>query len=145
MCLDGVEKKSRAKRPLIVAVEVVAIADSQDVTVSLVEPNTIRNPSVLPSPALKPSVYDVGDRPVPGQPTSRTIPGRRAPPPRDDVVAGGLGRLRRHPEPQGCLEGYHCVIGHQVRVVEQVHSYGPPALSVVVVPVISICVLTVNE
>jgi hypothetical protein len=53
------------------------------------------------------------------------------------VVARGLGRLRRHPEPDGRLEGRHDgVAGHQVRVAEQVDGDGlrHPGLPAVLVP-----------
>jgi hypothetical protein len=41
-------------------------------------------------------------------------------------MAGGLGGLLRHPEPDGGLEGDSGVDGDEVRVIEQVGADGLP-------------------
>lgn len=50
------------------------------------------------------------------------------------AVAGGFGRLRRHPKPNGCLERNHWIGRHNFRVVDSVKSDSFARLPVVVIP-----------
>ena len=114
MRLDDIDKDRRSKWSLGIAVEVVAIADTKDITVSLVKSNAIGNSRVLTSPTLQPSVDDVGDGSIPLKPTRRPVPGRGRPSTRDDVMARRLVVLRCHPKPYGRLEGGDRIPRHQL-------------------------------
>jgi hypothetical protein len=83
--------------------------------------------------ALEAAVDDVGDDAVARQPAGGRVSRGGRPLPRHDVVARRLGRLRRHPEPDGGLERHGGVGGHQVRVGEDAGADGLAGGPVVVV------------
>jgi hypothetical protein len=131
----AVKSNSSSSEVLLgVAVEVVAVADAEHVAVALVVADAVDVGGVLPHAAVFGAVDDVGDGAVAGNPPRRRVGARRRPVAEDHVVARRLGRLRRHPEPDGRLEGDHRVRGHQVRVVHQVLAYRVPGLLVVGLP-----------
>lgn len=110
--LDGsVEEKGIAKWPLREAVQVIAVTNSEQVTVSLVKADAILHPTILASAALEAAVDDVRHSAVAGEAAGGLIGGGGSPSTGDDVVGGRLGRLRRHPEPDGSLEGDDGVSG----------------------------------
>lgn len=55
---------------MVVAIQVVAVADSKDVTVSLVETDPVCHPAVLATTAFEASVDDVGAHSVTRHPSS---------------------------------------------------------------------------
>jgi hypothetical protein len=126
-------RRPGVERPLGVAVEVVPVADAEDIAVALVEADPVGRLRVWPVAALEPAVDDVGDHAVPGRAAGRPVRGRGRPLARDHGVARRLVVPRRHPEPQRRLERHHRVRCHQVRVVQQVHADGAPRRPVVVV------------
>jgi len=127
-------KQGISKWGLRVAVKVVAITNSKQITVSLEEPDAVLHPAILSSAALQASVDDVRHSAVAWKPPGGDIGGGGSPLRGDDVVGGRLGGLRGHPEPDGGLEGDDGVGGDEIRVVDQIHSNCISALTVVVVP-----------
>lgn len=122
-----------SKRLLLVAVEVVAVPDLQQVAVPLVKPDPVLDGRVGSLPALLPAVDYVGDEAVAWDPPCGQVHVGRPPVAGDDVVARGLWRLWSHPEPEGRPEREDRVLGHRVRVIDQVGVEGAPRLAVVVV------------
>lgn len=93
-----------SKRPLVGAVEVIPVAHSQQVAVSLVEPDPVLDLARGWLPTLDPSIDDVGDDSISRNPSGSGVGARRGPLPCDDAVAGWLRGLWGHPEPERCLE-----------------------------------------
>lgn len=130
-----ISSESRPKRLLIIAVKVVTITNSKQITVPLEKPYAVRHSPIRALTTFKSTVDDVCDRTIPGIPTGWLIGSGRVPSPGDNIMARRLGWLRGHPEPECCLEGDHRVCGNKVRVVQQVRSYGFSTPSIVVIPI----------
>jgi hypothetical protein len=131
---SGSSKGCAVEGPLVVAVQVVAVADAKDVAVAGVEEGPVGHLLVVAFAALD-AVDDVGDDAVARKPPRGLVGGRGGPLLGGHVVARRLGRLRRHPEPDGRLEGDDGVRRHQLRVAQQVLGDGRvlPGRPVVVV------------
>jgi hypothetical protein len=121
--------------PLVAAVQVLAVAHAKLVAEVLVEAHRVVVKVVAAAGAALVAVDDVGGDAVPRQGPRGHVGGGGPPLARHHVVARRLGGLRRHPEPDGRLEGDEGVVGHQLRVVQQVQApHVLPGLAVVVVP-----------
>lgn len=63
------------KGSLLVAVQIVAVADFQNVTVSLVEPDAILRFRIRTFTTFNATIDDVGDNPITGKATSLSVGG----------------------------------------------------------------------
>ena len=66
--LDGVQQEARPERPLVVAVQVVAIANPKYITVPLIETYAVLDLRNYPFPTFNTSIDDVCDNTKTGKP-----------------------------------------------------------------------------
>lgn len=75
------------ERSLIIAIQIVSIANSQDVTVSLIEPNPILHLWVGSFTTFNTPIDNIGNNSVTRDPTSLSIGSRGLPSAGDNIVA----------------------------------------------------------
>ena len=118
---------------MTITIQVVPIAQSQLVTIPLIEPDSISHTIIITMPTFDATVDYVGDDTVAWDSTSWPISSRWCPFAYDDIVAWWLVALWGHPKPYGCLKWYHCVCGYTIWIVYQVHSDCFTRCSIVVI------------
>merc|ERR1719382_241236 len=94
-------------------------AHAEDSGVALVVLDAVIHLGVSGHVALEAAVDDVGGHAVAGHAPGGGVGGGRGPRARHHVMAGGLGRLRRHPKPQPRLVSGDGIGGDAARVVDE--------------------------
>lgn len=126
--------KVKLKRFLILAIQVGASIDIEELCISFEVANSVVDSSIIGNPALEPTIDDVGDQSISCCSVCFYVGLCGNVSPDHDVVARWLWLLLRHPEPQRRLEGCCWVLSNYLRVFQAVKSQCLPRWSIVVVP-----------